>query len=79
MDVVPADVLASFEFDQRLTIHADRLDLTGQTGKPLEFQGRIFDLNEPPGPFLLEQFDGHPRSLFDVLFDGFPLNRAVIV
>ena len=57
MDVVPADVLGTIEFDQGLAAHVDRLDLSGQAGESSEFGNRAIHLDVLVCPFALQSID----------------------
>ena len=57
VDVVPSDIFGPIEFDECLSAHVDRFDLTGESGESFEFGDRVVDLYELVGPFTLQQVD----------------------
>ena len=83
MDVVPANVLGSHEFDQGLAAHVHRFHLPGQPSKPLEFGNRTVNLDEPIRPFALQSGDlfkkRHPRVLLCSKSCRVPICRAAIL
>ena len=54
IDIVPADILAAGEFDQRFATHIDRFDLARMTLKALELRQMFVDDNKLVGIFLLQ-------------------------
>ena len=83
MDVVPANVLGSDEFDQGVAAHVHRFHLPGQPRKPLEFGNRTVDLDEPICPFALQTGDlfkkRHPRVLLCSKSHRVAIGRAAIL